>query len=156
MESIATIVRQLAEENLKGEEYFIADVSVSSGNGPSKIAILLDSDEGVNIDDCAELSRAVGHILEERDIIGGKYTLEVSSPGVDFPLSSLRQYKKNIGRGVKITLSDGKDVKGKLKDATDAKLVVDKEKKKGKLTTYEEIEIPMSEVKKTIVQVSFK
>ena len=115
---------------MKDETFFIADVTVSSLKGPTKVSILLDGDMGVTIDDCVEMSRAVGNALEEDNMIDAKYTLEVSSPGVDHPLSDVRQYKKNIGRKLRVTLSDGKDVKGKLAEVTDKLIVVEKETKK--------------------------
>ncbi|UII21919.1 ribosome maturation factor RimP [Fulvivirga ligni] len=83
------------------------------------------------------------------------YRLEVSSPGVDHPLNSLRQYKNNIGRSVKITLQD-KDVVGVLKAADEEKILLDEEVKKGKKKEYKEVEIPFGDIKKTIVQISFK
>ncbi len=85
------------------------------------------------------------------------YTIEVSSPGLDYPLSSKRQYLKNIGRDLKVTTSADKEVVGKLLEVDDAgiKMLVRK-KEKGKKAPEEEVSIPFEEVKKSIVQVSFK
>ena len=116
----------------------------------------MDGDNGVTIDDCVKLSRAVGNYLEEEEVMDTKYTLEVSSPGIDIPLSSLRQYRKNIGRRLKISLAEGKDVKGILKEVDENELLLDKEVKKGKKITYEPVKLAFSEINKTIVQVSFK
>ncbi len=156
LENLQSIVHQLATDNLKGDEFFLADVSVSSEKGPAKISILLDGDNGVTIDDCAVLSRAIGNILEEQNIIGSKYTLEVSSPGVDYPLSSLRQYLKNIDRHLKVTTKEGKEIKGILKGASEEFISLDREVKKGKKITHEPLQLATDEIKKTIVQVSFK
>ncbi len=83
--------------------------------------------------------------------------IDVSSPGIDFPLSSKRQYQKNIGRELKVTLTTGTDVYGKLLevDSEKVKLLV-KKKEKGKKATEEEVFFPFEEIKKSIVQVSFK
>ncbi len=156
LENLQSIVHQLAIENLNGDEFFIADVKVSAEKGPTKISILLDGDNGVTIDDCVALSRAVGNILEERDIISSKYTLEVSSPGVDHPLSSLRQYLKNIDRHIKVTTTEGDEIRGILKEVSEENLLMDREIKKGKKINHEPLQLAMSEIKKTIVQVSFK
>lgn len=156
LKNLQLIIEQLAEDNLPGEEYFIVDINVSSEKGPSKISILLDGDNGVTIDDCVKLSRAVGNLLEENEIMESKYTLEVTSPGVDYPLSSIRQYKKNIGRKLKVTNKEGKDIKGLLKEVSEEKITIDKEIKKGRKISYEPIELAFNEIKKTIVQVSFK
>lgn len=150
---------QIAENHLKDESHFIVDVEISSTKGPKKVLVLLDGDSGVTIDDCADLSRAIGAEVEENNIIEDAYRLEVSSPGLDYPLQSTRQYNKNIGRKLKISLQEGKDIIGILKAVDEEKLVVDHEVKKGKKgskSEYKEVEIPRSEINKTIVQISFK
>lgn len=65
-------------------------------------------------------------------MIEEKYTLEVSTPGIDFPLKLKRQYKKNVGRGFKITLKDKTIIKGILKSATEESILVEVEEKAGK------------------------
>lgn len=149
-------IKKIAENHLKDGSHYIVDVNISSHKGPKKVLVLLDGDKGVTIDDCADLSRAIGAELEDKNIIEDAFRLEVSSPGVDYPLQSVRQYKKNIERKVKISLKDGKDIVGILKDATEEKVVLDQEVKKGKKTEYKEVEIPKPEIIKTIVQISFK
>lgn len=149
-------ILKIAEEHLKDEDHYIVDIVISSSNGPKKVLVLLEGDNGVTIDDCADLSRALGNELEETNLIEEAFRLEVSSPGVDYPLQSLRQYKKNIGRNVKISLREGKDFKGVLKAATEEKVLLNQELKKGKKTEYKEVEIAVSDIKKTIVQISFK
>ncbi len=156
MKNLQKIVLDIAEKNLTNEDFFIADVVVSSETGPCKIFIFLDGDKGVTIDDCVALSRAVANVLEEEDLVDSKYTLDVSSPGVDFPLNSIRQYTKNVGRDVKVTTTDGTDLKGKLTKVTNEGIVLDKEVKKGKKISLEATELAFNEIKKTIVQVSFK
>ncbi|MBL6444981.1 ribosome assembly cofactor RimP [Fulvivirga sp. 29W222] len=149
-------VAKIAENNLSDKNHFLVDVVISSSKGPKKVLVLLDGDQGVTIDDCADLSRAIGNELEEKGLIEEAFRLEVSSPGVDYPLQSIRQYKKNIDRSVKVIPKEGKEVKGILKSADETKIVVDQEVKKGKKTEYKEVEIPLSEINKTIVQISFK
>jgi len=156
LKNLQEIIERLADDNLAEKEHFIVGVKVSAEKGPSKISILLDGDNGVTIDDCVHLSRSVGHILEEEEIIEAKYTLEVTSPGVDYPLSSLRQYQKNVGRSLKISLNEGKEIKGILKEVSEEKLLIDKEVKKGKKINHEPVEVAFDEINKTIVQVSFK
>lgn len=146
----------IANELLDDETHFIVDVKVSTTKGPRKISVLLDGEQGINIDDCVKLSRALGEVIEERDLVDAAYTLEVSSPGVDHPLTTPRQYKKNIGRVVKVTMTDGKTYKGELKEFNDTSLLIKETKGKGKKKEIKEVEIPLSDIKKTIVQISFK
>jgi ribosome maturation factor RimP len=156
MKNLQTIVRDIAEKNLTSEDFFIADIVVSSESGPCKIFIFLDGDNGVSIDDCVALSRAVANVLEEEDLVDSKYTLDVSSPGVDFPLNSERQYNKNVGRGVKVITTAGTELRGKLINVTANGIALDKEVKKGNKVSHEPIELAYEDIKRTIVQVSFK
>ena len=66
------------------------------------IQFLVDTDDGITISQCAEISRQLGLEIDARGIINDPYDLEVSSPGIDKPLKLLRQYKKNIGRKYKV------------------------------------------------------
>jgi len=156
MANVKEQILEIANKHLSDESHFIVDVVISAKKGPNKVLVLLDGDEGVNIDDCADLSRAVSHEIEEKGIIDDAYRLEVSSPGVDFPLTMDRQYKKNIGRVVKASLHDGQTIKGELKSYDDKSLTIETAKGKGKKKETEAVEIPLLNIKKTIVQISFK
>jgi ribosome maturation factor RimP len=105
---------------------------------------------------CASLSRALSGELETNELLEEAYTLEVSSPGLDYPLTEKRQYLKNIGRTLKVFLLTGEEVSGKLKEVEEQgiKLVVTK-KEKGKKSVEEEHSFAFNELKKSIVQVSF-
>lgn len=149
-------LRELAESLLESGDHFLVDVTLSAGRSGQKVQVLLDGDEGVSIDDCARLSRALGAQIEESDLFDGAYTLEVSTPGIDFPLNSQRLYRKNIGRTLKVTLLEGKDVKGILREVREDTIILTRQTGKGKKAKEEEVEIPLSEVNKSIVQISFK
>lgn len=156
MSNLKDQILEIANRHLKDEKHFIVDVVISAKKGPNKVSVFLDGDDGVNIDDCADLSRAISTEIEEGNLIEDAYRIEVSSPGVDFPLTLERQYKKNIGRNVKVTLNEGKDVKGELKAYDDKKITLEVTKGNGKKKETEEVEIPLLNIKKTIVQISFK
>ena len=103
-------IEQLLEPLLENDKFFVVDIKVSLSKLNSKVTILLDSDEGIKIDECRAISRQLG---EELDVImPEKYTLEVSSPGVDVLLKSERMYRKNIGRSLKVTMKDGTEITG--------------------------------------------
>lgn len=150
-------IGKLVEKHLPDDSHFLVELKVEEIAGKTKVLILIDADQGVTIQVCAKVSRLVSEELETNEMIGEAYVLEVSSPGVDFPLSSKRQYQKNIGRELKLTLTTGTDVLGKFleMDGEQIKLLV-KKKEKGKKATEEELMIPFAEIKKSIVQVSFK
>src|ERR1700684_1279741 len=93
-------VTELVEEKIaeiQRPDLFLVDVKMHA-NG--KLIILLDGDKGIGIADCAAVSRYVGFRLEEESAIEDAYNLEVSSPGLDMPLTLVRQYIKNIGRNL--------------------------------------------------------
>ena len=150
-------LREIAESFLKDGNYFIVDVISKAATGRQKILVLLDGDEGVNIDDCAQLSRSLGHHLEEHEILDHAYVLEVSSPGLDHPLKLPRQFKKNVNRSFKLLLKDGQTIKGRLKKMEGEELTLEIEaNKKKKEKESSEIQVLLSEIEKANVLVSFK
>ncbi len=148
-------IRELAEEKLADRpDLFIVDIKVVNN---SKIIVLLDGDKGVGIHDCALVSRHVGYHLEEENLIENAYNLEVSSPGLDTPLLSDRQYQKNLGRNVVIKLADGTKIEGKLVEVKeDGLLISHSVKEKGKKAQQIESLIKKSNIAETKVSVSFK
>ena len=122
-----------------------------------KLVILVDGDKGIGIAECVQISRYVGFKLEEEDVIKTAYNLEVSSPGADAPLIMLRQYTKNVGRGLSIKMTDGSKREGKLTAITeDAVAIEEKIKEKGKKAETVESVIPIDKITETKVLISFK
>ena len=120
--------------------------------------ILIDADNGLDIETCASISRQLAAWIEEIDLIKEAYILEVSSPGLDFPLLGERMYRKNQGRGIKVITYDGQTLKGQLADVgPEGFVVVPESKKKLKKNEVGPAPIPViySDVKKAQVQVSF-
>ncbi len=150
-------VRDIAESFLQDDTYFIVDVISKAATGRQKILILLDGDNGVNIDDCAQLSRSLGHHLEENEVLDHAYVLEVSSPGLDHPLKLPRQFKKNIDRNFKLLLKNGQTIKGRLREMNgeELKMEIEPDKKK-KEKEPSECQVSLSEIEKANVLVSFK
>ena len=101
-------IKSIVQEHLEGSDKFIVDVKIGNSN---VIYILIDGDNGVNIDDCILLSRYVESCLN-RD--AEDFELNVSSPGAENPVKELRQIVKAIGKVFKVTLADGKELQGLL------------------------------------------
>lgn len=148
-------VRELVEEKIADKpDLFIVDIKMHS-NG--KLMILVDGDKGIGIDNCVAISRHVGFHLEEENVIDRAYTLEVSSPGVDTPLTSPRQYVKNLGRSLAIKMADGSKREGRLSSITeDAIVLEEKIKEKGKKAEIVESIIPFATIAETKVLISFR
>jgi len=149
-------VSELVNEKISDrDDLFLVDVKMHS-NG--KLIILVDGDRGVDIQDCAAISRHVGYHLEEENAIDHAYQLEVSSPGIDAALSQLRQYQKNIGRNIAVKQTDGSKREGKLLNTSDEGITIEEKIKpeKGKKVQLAENFISFSQIAETKVLISFK
>lgn len=169
MDDKAKIV-ELLQPYLNGGQLYIVDCQVAGRQGGRiKVTILLDSDTGITIDECADISRRFGAQLDEINIFGeAPFTLEVSSPGVDYPLTFPRQYRRNMGRQLAVMLNDGIVHKGKLESVEDDHIVLDivpeKKSKSKKKKEAEPAAEPLSgptpirfdTIKKATVEISFK
>jgi ribosome maturation factor RimP len=90
------------------------------------LRVAVDKDGGVTLDDIAEATREVSRILEDTDAMGDHpYTLEVSSPGTDRPLSLARHWRRNAGRLVKATRTDGSTLTGRIVESDEERAVLD-------------------------------
>ena len=97
-------IDELLQPGAEALGYELVAVEMSGGD-TSIVRIYIDSDEGVTIDDCAKASRQFSAILDVEDPISSRYTLEVSSPGMDRPLAKPEHFKAVVGEQVKIRLS---------------------------------------------------
>jgi len=149
-------IETLLEEKLKGSDQFVIEVKELP---KARIQVFLDSDSELTIARCAEISRFLESHLEEEALVPEHYTLEVSSPGVDRPLSLKRQYVKNIGRKLSIKTNDGKHKRGLLKAVEEEAILIEKEeKKKNKSKEQENTEqrIAFEQIESAKVLISFK
>lgn len=132
------------------------DIVISGNRVQKKVVVIIDGDEGVTIENCAKLSRALSAELDDEELVPENYALEVTTPGVDFPLKLKRQYKKHIGRGFKISLIDKSEIKGKLIGSTEEFIELEIEEKINKKKEVKTMEIPFDMIDKALVQISFK
>jgi ribosome maturation factor RimP len=147
-------IRKLAESRLAPGQ-FLVDVIVSSKKGPGKVLLLVDADQGMTIDDCAEISRQLSKALDESPLLTDAYMLEVSTPGVDQPLKLKRQYVKNIGRKLRVKLADTIR-EGRLTEVNDERIVLAEETGEGKKKETINVEVSFAAIEKAFVLVSFK
>ena len=157
MSDLKSVILELAKKHLPDESHFVVEIGLGVKEENTRVILLIDSDQGITIASCAKISRAISEELEALELMDQSYILEVSSPGLDYPLSTTRQYLKNLGRELKVYLNTGSDLTGKLTDVGDLGLkMLVKKKEKGKKAIEEELLVPFEEIKKSIVQVSFK
>ena len=150
-EKITALLNEGLEEK---PSLFLIDLSV---NDAFKITVTLDGDNGVTLQDCIDISRAIEHNLdrEEQD-----FSLEVASAGVSSPITMPRQYRKNIGRTLKVRTAD-ETIEAPVIKADDERITLEwtarepKKIGKGKETVIKTKEIPYSEIKEATVTITF-
>lgn len=109
--------------------YDLEDLALSRAGRRHLVRVTVDGDGGVSLDAIAEVSRAVSAALDaaeetEGELLAGEYELEVSSRGVDRPLTLPRHWRRNVGRLVKVTV-EGRPVTGRISAADDERVVLD-------------------------------
>ena len=95
-------IKQIILPILDSQEVELVDIELKGRLGSQVLRIFVDKDKGITLDQCTRVSREISYVLEIEDIIQDKYRLEVSSPGVDRPLKNYKDFRRNIGRNVKI------------------------------------------------------
>lgn len=135
---------------------FTVEVVLRPGN---RLEVYFDSDSGVTFEKCQKVSRFLEAHLDAEGWLGEKYVLDVSSPGIGRPLAFQRQYPRNLGRTVEVTLTDDSVHKGILKAADGESITVEEKVKveqngKMKKATVQTV-IPFDNIKSTVVKVTF-
>jgi len=156
MGSINDMISSLLEVKFKEEEFkdlFLVEINYNANN--NKLEVFLESDGRLDIGTCARINRYLQNHLDEDGILGEKYTLDVSSPGVGKPLKLFRQYKKNVNRKLEVWLNEGKPVTGTLQQVEEDKILIIQEKGKGKKKEIINHEISFDQIKRSVVKISF-
>ncbi|MBC7537134.1 MAG: ribosome maturation factor [Ferruginibacter sp.] len=135
------------------DDIFLVDIKIKPINN---IKIYLDADSGLGIEKCIKINRALYKIMEEMGIYPeGDFSLEVSSPGIEEPLKLYRQYVKNTGRDLEVTLNDASTQSGKLLGVTENEIVIEFTEGKNKKAVVRQSTIPFTEIKETVVLIKF-
>ncbi len=146
-----TQVIELLDGEFARAGYEIEDVVIDARTRPPRITVIADGDNGLDLDTAATLSRSASALLDGLDSIGDHYVLEVSSPGVDRPLTSAKHFRRARGRKVDVVLSDGSTLTGRVGETNEeaVALVV----RAGRDWAIREISV--GDVIKAVVQVEF-
>ena len=149
-------VEELLQNGLdERQDLFLISMTMGTDNA---IKVVIDGDNGVLVEDCMFISRAIEHNLdrEEED-----FSLEVLSAGATSPLTIPRQYKKNIGRNLEVKTNDNKNIEGQLVEADENTIQLTwkaREPKpigKGKVTVTKEATIALEDIKEAKVKIKF-
>ncbi len=150
IQAIEALIEKLIEDK---EEIFLVSVRIKPTNN---IKVFLDADDGLSIEKCIKINRALYKIIEEQAWYpDGNFSLEISSAGVDEPLKLVRQYKKNAGRKLEVTFENGSKLEGKLLVADENSIQLEYTEGKNKKAVTHIKEIAYSEIKQAIVLISF-
>lgn len=133
--------------------YFLVEIRIKPTNN---IKVFLDGDNGISIEKCIAVNRAMYKRLEGSGMFPeDDFSLEVSSPGLDEPLKLFRQYVKNKGRKVEVIQKDGLKIEGKMLEVTPESIEVEEIKGKNKKQEIIRHVIPFESVKSTKIQIVF-
>lgn len=132
-------LRILLEPGVKALGFELVDVELAGSHHAPTLRVYIDGPAGVNVDDCARVSRQLSALLDVEDPLPGQYTLEVSSPGLDRPLVTPDDFKRFVGETIKVKmqqpLADGRrNFSGRLVDVAADHVVVEVDKERYDLT----------------------
>ncbi|MCK1798880.1 ribosome maturation factor RimP [Streptomyces sp. XM4193] len=147
-------LRGLLEPLVSAHGLDLEEVTVTPAGKRRVLRVAVDSDEGVQLDACAELSREISPALDESDVMGGApYVLEVTSPGADRPLTELRHYRRAVERLVKLQLHEGGELVTRILAVDDDGLDTEVPGVKGRKPTARRVSF--EEIAKARVEIEF-
>jgi len=125
--------------------FYLEDINITSAGKRSMLTVIVDGDSHLSLDQVTIATKAISEIVENLPTLGNNpFTLEVTSPGLDRPLTKPRHWRKNQDRLINIVLNDGKEIKGRIKDSTETSVTVD-----------EQI-INFADIKRATLEIEFK
>ena len=125
--------------------FYLEDITITTAGKRSMLTVIVDSDTHLSLDQVTAATKAIGELVENIQSLGDSpFTLEVTSPGIDRPLTKPRHWRKNIDRLIKVILLDGKEVKGRIKDASELSATVDQQV------------IVFTDIKRATLEIEFK
>ena len=150
------LVLEMLHDAVGEVDVFVVDLAISDSVMP-KITVTLDGPQGLGIRECATVSRRLNRRLEEHYGEQAQYSLEVTSPGADQPLTDPRQYQRHVGRELALKLADGTEKTGVLTAATPEGVEMEEVVKvKNKKSTLPAAFYPFGDIQEATVVISFK
>ena len=125
--------------------FYIEDITITSAGKRSMLTVIVDGDTHLSLDQVTVATKAISEIVENLPTLGNNpFTLEVTSPGLDRPLTKPRHWRKNKDRLIKIILNDGKEINGRIKESTENSVSVDEQV------------INFADIKRATLEIEFK
>ena len=145
-------VKELLDPILLYEGIELVDIQIKRQRNGHLLRIFIYKKSGVNLDDCENVSEQLSRVLEVDDIFPGRYVLEVSSPGLDRPLKTQKDFKRCIGELVNVEINEDEkktSVTGKVVDVTDSSVLLEANKEK------KSFEISFEKIIKASIEIRF-
>jgi ribosome maturation factor RimP len=140
-EEISAAIRPIIEATGN----YLEELTITSAGKVKILTVIIDSDNHLNLDQVTAVTKEISEIIEGLEGLGdGAFTLEVTSPGIDRPLTKPRHWRKNLDRLVKITMTSGQEITGRIGEATDATVLVDSQK------------VSFEDIKRAVLEIEFK
>lgn len=152
--AILNRMRELIQPLLSGRGMELVELSAHPGGGRLILRCLVDTARGVTLDELSGLNRSIGAVLDEQDVIPDRYTLEVSSPGLDRPLKLWTDFERVIGRRVRVTAAapgevSRKEHHGEVLGANEEAVVL-------MLDSGDKLQIPLSQITHAVQEIGLK
>lgn len=141
-------VRSIVEPVVSGAGLDLEDIGIEKVGRREKLSVIVDADGGVSLDAIAEVSSALSAALDDAgEVASSSYVLEVSSPGVDRPLTLPRHWRRNRSRLVAVDLKDDSSLTGRIVDSGESSVTIE--------VDGDQRDIPFDSIGRAIVQVEF-
>lgn len=145
-------ISELVTPAVSDQGFYLEDVHVATPGSHRIVTCIVDGDASLNLDQVTTVSRVISELLDEAAFMGETpFTLEVTSPGVDRPLTQPRHFAKNIDRLLKVIKLDGSEVTGRILSNTDHDVTLTVTVKK---ETIEQT-VSLSEIKRAVIEIEF-
>jgi ribosome maturation factor RimP len=145
-------ISELITPALHQAGYFLEDVNIVSPGQHRIVTVIVDGESGLNLDQVTVASKLVSELLDEAPFMGETpFTLEVTSPGIDRPLTLPRHFAKNVDRLLKVTKNDGVVVTGRIRSNTEIDVTLEVAEKK----EVKEVTVALADIKRATVEIEF-
>ncbi|CAB4598372.1 unannotated protein [freshwater metagenome] len=145
-------IAQLVTPSVEEAGYFLEDVHVVTPGNQRIVTCIVDGESALNLDQVTSASKIISGLLDEAAFMGETpFTLEVTSPGIDRPLTLPRHFAKNVTRLLKVTLNDGNVVTGRITSSSESSVLLEVTEKKAS----KEVSIELSDIKRAVVEIEF-
>ncbi len=149
--SLAQMIQDALGPIVREAGFYLEDVLIASPGNRRVVTCVVDGEKSLNLDEVTLISREIAALLDEAPFMGETpFTLEVTSPGVDRPLTQGRHWKKNHTRLVRAVMISGEVISGRILDSDDHSVRLSIEEK-----VTREVELQFTEIKKALVEIEF-